>query len=91
MLAESQTQLEGLKRWEKKGCQLVSVCFVVSCCKEPLEGEKGTKVLSQLKEWAESKQMATAIHLSKNRKFTRPNKRNYPGVLLIARQEDFAV
>jgi hypothetical protein len=29
MLEEAQLQLEGLKRWERKECQSVSVCFVV--------------------------------------------------------------
>jgi hypothetical protein len=90
MLAESRGQLEGLERWGRKGCQLVSVCFVVPCCKEPLEGDKGIKVLNELKEWAESQQMATAMHITKNTKVTKPNKRNYPGVLLLAKQEDFS-
>lgn len=92
MLAEAGTQLEGLKRWERgeKGCQLVSVCFIVPYRKEQPEDGIGLGLLKDVQKWARSQGMATAIHISRKAKSTRPKKRNYPGVLLVAKQEDFS-
>ncbi len=83
MLEQASTQLEGLAHWK---CQRVSVCFVVPCRKETSDLQRGVGVMEELKKWAESQRMATVKHISKKVGCTRPNKRNYPGVLLVAKQ-----
>ena len=87
MLNEAREQLQGLQRWE---CQTVSICFVVPWYKGINSKERGINALTEIRKWADesrARKVATALHRSQ--KNTHWKGREYPGVLLIARQEEF--
>jgi hypothetical protein len=87
MLDQAREQLQGLQRWK---VQTVSICFVVPWYKGSDGKERGRAALTEIKRWADAEtvsKMATAIHISQ--KNTHWKGREYPGVVLVARQEEF--
>jgi len=87
-LAAAREQLQALKGTYRVG-EPFSVCYVVPWYAGVDSKDEGRRALSELERWSrEDKRMATAIHRSD--KATEWRKREYPGVLLVAKQEKWS-
>jgi hypothetical protein len=83
-LTAARGQLQALKETYRVG-EPFSVCYVVPWYKGKDSKDIGRKALRELEKWSRKEKMATALHISD--KATEWRKREYPGVLLVARQE----
>ena len=93
-LGDAKRQLHALTKSYRIG-RPVSVCYVVPWFRGPMGKQKGRKILSELEAWARSREaraksqaMATARHVTA-RERTKSEGSDYPGVLLVARQESW--
>jgi hypothetical protein len=85
-LAAARAQLRALTKTNRVG-EPFSVCYVVPWYKGEVGKDEGINALTELEKWLRTESMATAIHISD--KATKWRKREYPGVLLVARQEQW--
>lgn len=86
-LGDAKRQLRALTPGYRFG-DAVSVCYVVPWFTGPAGKRKGRKILTELEAWATSEKMAIAKHLTTIVK-TKSEGSEYPGVLLVARQESW--
>ncbi len=87
-LGDAKRQLRALTPGYRFG-DPVSVCYVVPWYTGTAGKQKGRTVLTELETWANSQEMATARHFTPKER-TKSEGSEYPGVLLVARQEKWS-
>lgn len=90
-LKQARKQLRQLKSTDQVG-QPFSICYVVPCYTKPKSKKRGEKILTRLADDTRQKGMATATHLATIENITDVEdgeRCTYPGVLLVARQEQW--
>jgi len=87
-LDEAAAQLRSLKKNNRNG-DPVSVCFVVPWYDAPKGKTRGLETLAKLEKWAREESLTTAKHIAAANACITSKGSEYPGVLLVARQESW--
>jgi hypothetical protein len=90
-LKQARKQLRQIKPTDRVG-QPFAVCYVVPCYAGPESKQRGERLLTWLAEQTQKEGMANATHLATIgdiTDFEDKDRRMYPGVLLVARQEQW--
>lgn len=87
-LDEAAAQLRSIGKKNRNG-SAVSLCFVVPWYDAPKGKTRGIDALTKLEQWARDKSLTTAKHIAAANARITSKGSEYPGVLLVARQESW--